>query len=261
MPEVDAFIGTSQINDITTVADAQTSTRARSPCCRSAIRARPTSTTSRRRACSPRPAITPTSRSPKAATARAPSASSRRCAATFAAAASARSSPRRSSWPKQGVKEMILVAQDSSRYGEDLGEQDALAHLMRELCRHRRRRVGARDVHLSDAHQRRLSRRAGRRAEGRQVSRHAFAARLAERSEADEARREPREPRTTHRARARARAGDCRAHDLHHRLPRRDRRGLRGAAGLRQERRVRPRRRLHLLGRGGHAGLRPARQG
>jgi ribosomal protein S12 methylthiotransferase len=35
----------------------------------------------------------------------------------------------------QGVKEIILVAQDSSRYGEDLGESDALAHLMRELCR------------------------------------------------------------------------------------------------------------------------------
>jgi ribosomal protein S12 methylthiotransferase len=36
---------------------------------------------------------------------------------------------------EQGVKELILVAQDSSRYGEDLGEADALAHLMRELCR------------------------------------------------------------------------------------------------------------------------------
>jgi ribosomal protein S12 methylthiotransferase len=35
---------------------------------------------------------------------------------------------------RAGVKEIILVAQDSSRYGEDLGEQDALAHLMRALC-------------------------------------------------------------------------------------------------------------------------------
>jgi len=31
------------------------------------------------------------------------------------------------------VKELILVAQDSSRYGEDLGKQDALAQLLREL--------------------------------------------------------------------------------------------------------------------------------
>jgi ribosomal protein S12 methylthiotransferase len=35
---------------------------------------------------------------------------------------------------QQGVKEIVLIAQDSSRYGEDLGEVEALAHLMRELC-------------------------------------------------------------------------------------------------------------------------------
>src|SRR5205085_2711144 len=35
----------------------------------------------------------------------------------------------------RGVKELILVAQDSSRYGEDLGQQDGLAHLLRELAR------------------------------------------------------------------------------------------------------------------------------
>src|SRR5438045_5794310 len=34
---------------------------------------------------------------------------------------------------EEGIKELILVAQDSSRYGEDLGKQDALAHLLREL--------------------------------------------------------------------------------------------------------------------------------
>lgn len=35
----------------------------------------------------------------------------------------------------QGVKEIVLIAQDSSRYGEDLGEMDALPQLMRELCK------------------------------------------------------------------------------------------------------------------------------
>ncbi len=35
---------------------------------------------------------------------------------------------------EEGIKELILVAQDSSRYGEDLGKADALAHLLRELC-------------------------------------------------------------------------------------------------------------------------------
>ncbi|MCC7306871.1 MAG: 30S ribosomal protein S12 methylthiotransferase RimO [Acidobacteria bacterium] len=34
---------------------------------------------------------------------------------------------------KQGVKEVVLIAQDSSRYGEDLGEVDALAALIRAL--------------------------------------------------------------------------------------------------------------------------------
>ncbi|MEO8042709.1 MAG: 30S ribosomal protein S12 methylthiotransferase RimO, partial [Acidobacteriota bacterium] len=33
----------------------------------------------------------------------------------------------------QGVKEIVLIAQDSSRYGEDLGEVDALAALIRAL--------------------------------------------------------------------------------------------------------------------------------
>jgi ribosomal protein S12 methylthiotransferase len=34
---------------------------------------------------------------------------------------------------KQGVKELVLIAQDSSRYGEDRGEVDALAALIRAL--------------------------------------------------------------------------------------------------------------------------------
>jgi ribosomal protein S12 methylthiotransferase len=34
---------------------------------------------------------------------------------------------------KQGVKEIVLIAQDSSRYGEDLGQVDALAALIRAL--------------------------------------------------------------------------------------------------------------------------------
>ncbi len=34
---------------------------------------------------------------------------------------------------KQGVREVVLIAQDSSRFGEDLGERDALAKLIRAL--------------------------------------------------------------------------------------------------------------------------------
>ena len=35
----------------------------------------------------------------------------------------------------QGVKEVVLIAQDSSRYGEDLGDIDGLAILVDELCK------------------------------------------------------------------------------------------------------------------------------
>lgn len=35
----------------------------------------------------------------------------------------------------QGVKELVLVAQDSTRYGEDLGQSDGLAQLLRALAR------------------------------------------------------------------------------------------------------------------------------
>lgn len=35
----------------------------------------------------------------------------------------------------QGVKEVVLIAQDSSRYGEDLGDIDGLAILINELCK------------------------------------------------------------------------------------------------------------------------------
>ena len=50
------------------------------------------------------------------------------------------------------------------------------------------------------------------------------------------------------------------ADDVHRRLPRRDRGRLRRALRLRPDGRVRPRRRLHLLARGGHRRPRPGRR-
>src|SRR5205807_6468432 len=35
----------------------------------------------------------------------------------------------------QGVKELILISQDSTRYGEDLGVKEGLAQLLRSLAR------------------------------------------------------------------------------------------------------------------------------
>ena len=95
----------------------------------------PTSTTPTRRACWPRRGTTPTSRSPKAATTSAPSASSRRCAAATAAGRWSRSSARRESLAARGVKELLLISQDTSFYGIDRGERGALARLLRALNR------------------------------------------------------------------------------------------------------------------------------
>jgi ribosomal protein S12 methylthiotransferase len=56
---------------------------------------------------------------------------------------------------KQGVKEVVLIAQDSSRYGEDLGEVDALAGLIRALGEIKElewvRVMYAYPTHISDA--------------------------------------------------------------------------------------------------------------
>lgn len=56
---------------------------------------------------------------------------------------------------KQGVKEIVLIAQDSSRFGEDLGEIDALAKLIRALGEieglHWIRVMYAYPTHISDA--------------------------------------------------------------------------------------------------------------
>jgi ribosomal protein S12 methylthiotransferase len=55
----------------------------------------------------------------------------------------------------QGVKELVLIAQDSSRFGEDLGEVDALAKLIRALGEVERiewiRVMYAYPTHISDA--------------------------------------------------------------------------------------------------------------
>ncbi len=73
-------------------------------------------------------------------------------------------------------------------------------------------------THISD----RIPRRDRQRTEGGQVSRHALAARIAKCLEADAARRQSRESRTPDRACPRACARHRRPHDFHHGLSRRD---------------------------------------
>ena len=132
MPEVDAFIGTSQIDDITTVCDEKVNTRSL-----------PVVTLGDQTATYLYDESTPRVLATPAYTAfiKIAEGCDRPCAFCFIPQMRGHFRSRRfgsvmleaEQLAKKGVKEIVLVAQDSSRYGEDLGEPDALAHLMREL--------------------------------------------------------------------------------------------------------------------------------
>jgi ribosomal protein S12 methylthiotransferase len=134
MPEVDAFIGTSQINDILKVADARTDPRSLP-----ILPLGNQSATYLYDESTPRMLATPG----YTAFIKIAEGCDRPCAFCFIPQMRGHFRSRRfgsimkeaEQLAKQGVKELVLVAQDSSRYGEDLGEQDALAGLLRELAR------------------------------------------------------------------------------------------------------------------------------
>jgi ribosomal protein S12 methylthiotransferase len=134
IPEVDAFIGTSQIGDITTVADARVNTR-RLP----VVQIGNQSATYLYDESTPRVLATPS----HFAYVKIAEGCDRPCAFCFIPQMRGHFRSRRfgsvvaeaRSLIEQGVKELVLVAQDSSRYGEDLGQTDGLAHLLRELAR------------------------------------------------------------------------------------------------------------------------------
>src|SRR5204862_3566707 len=134
MPEVDAFIWTSQINDILQVCDPKTNTRSLP-----VLPLGNQSATYLYDESAPRILATPG----HYAFIKIAEGCDRPCAFCFIPQMRGHFRSRRfgsiiaeaQQLAEESIKEIILVAQDSSRYGEDLGERDALAHLMRELCR------------------------------------------------------------------------------------------------------------------------------
>jgi ribosomal protein S12 methylthiotransferase len=132
MPEVDAFIGTSQINDILAVCDPNTNTRSLP-----VVPLGNQSATYLYDESTPRVLATPS----HYAFIKIAEGCDRPCAFCFIPQMRGHFRSRRfgsivaeaHQLAEEGVKELILVAQDSSRYGEDLGKEDALAHLLREL--------------------------------------------------------------------------------------------------------------------------------
>ena len=133
MPEVDAFIGTNQINDILQVCDPKTDPRALP-----VVPLGNKSATYLYDESTPRILATPG----YTAFVKIAEGCDRPCAFCFIPQMRGSFRSRRfgsvmkeaQDLAAQGVKELVLVAQDSSRYGEDLGEVEGLAHLMRELC-------------------------------------------------------------------------------------------------------------------------------
>ena len=134
IPEVDAFIGTSQVTEITKVADEKVNTRSLP-----VLPLGNQTATYLYDDSTPRVLATPS----HFAYVKIAEGCDRPCAFCFIPQMRGHFRSRRfgsvvaeaKRLAEQGVKELVLVAQDSSRYGEDLGEQDALAALMRELCR------------------------------------------------------------------------------------------------------------------------------
>jgi ribosomal protein S12 methylthiotransferase len=134
IPEVDAFIGTSQINDILAVCDPKTNTRSLP-----VVPLGNQTATYLYDESTPRILATPS----HYAFVKIAEGCDRPCAFCFIPQMRGHFRSRRfgsivaeaQQLAEEGVKELILVAQDSSRYGEDLGKQDALARLIRELCK------------------------------------------------------------------------------------------------------------------------------
>ncbi len=132
IPEVDAFIGTNQINEILAVCDPKTNMRSLP-----VVPLGNQSATYLYDDSTPRVLATPS----HYAFVKIAEGCDRPCAFCFIPQMRGHFRSRRfgsiiaeaHQLAEEGVKEIILVAQDSSRYGEDLGKQDALARLLREL--------------------------------------------------------------------------------------------------------------------------------
>ena len=133
LPEVDAFIGTNQINDILSVCDPKTNLRTLP-----VLPLGNQSATYLYDESTPRVLATPS----HYAFIKIAEGCDRPCAFCFIPQMRGHFRSRRfgsiiaeaQQLAEEGVKELVLVAQDSSRYGEDLGKQDALARLLRELA-------------------------------------------------------------------------------------------------------------------------------
>ena len=148
----------------------------------------------------------------------------------------------------EGVREIVLVAQDSTDYGRDLGLRDGLPALLERLSDAVPEVPWLRLMYAYPGHvTRRLAETMARAAERRAVHRYPAAARERERASPNEAPEQHAHGARDVRDAARGDAGHRAADDVHRRLSGRDGAGVRRAARLRARDGVRPRRLLHVL--------------
>ncbi len=125
LPEVDAVLGTNELDKITALCEGlEPKALPPEPYLYHDLTARVFTT----------PRIPPTSKSPKAATIPVRSASFRSFAGSSAAAVLKASSRKRRGMFAQGVREINLIGQDTTCYGEDFGLKDGLAELLARLA-------------------------------------------------------------------------------------------------------------------------------
>ena len=160
----------------------------------------------------------------------------------------------------RGVKELLLISQDTTFYGIDRHERGALARLLRELNAidglEWIRLLYLYPTTIDDATLAAM-------AECDKVCKYIdLPLQHASNPVLKRMKRPGTQPGLRHAAHPHPRARPRRRppHHLHRRLPGRDRRGRRRAGRVRLRSRVRPRRRVHLLARGRHVGVRTRRR-
>ncbi len=146
-----------------------------------------------------------------------------------------------------GVREVTLIGQDTTSYGEDLGLRDGLAQLLARLADVEELAW----VRFLYAYPNRLTQRAARYARrasaAREISRHAAATRIAEDARFDEARLQRRCISEIARARAQNCARNFAAHLFHRGISRRNRNRFSRAVRFRARRRIRLDGSIHLF--------------
>ncbi len=155
----------------------------------------------------------------------------------------------------QGVREITLIGQDTTCYGEDLGLTRRARHAARRAGRAAGAEVAALPLRLSQQGDDAAAGDDGAARDDCEVSRCAVAARIAQRAEADEARRHAGGISAADREGARDCSGNRAAQHVHRRLSRRDGGGLQAALRFCCGGEDRLAGRLRLLGRGGRGGV------